>query len=82
MQMDEKQYVNFIMEQPEKYYQLSMELEKRVEQTAEQRQDRRRAQELKEIRLEEESAENRMEVLLDAAQQMKTAYRDMTDGKE
>lgn len=76
--LDEKAYVDFIVGQPESFYRMSMELEKRVEQIAARWKECGQAKELEDIlqagRMEPESYQS---VLEDAAEQMKDKYRSM-----
>lgn len=83
--LDEKGYVEYIAEGAETYYEASMELEKRVEQSARQWESSRQAAVLDGIRMEKtRSAEECRRMLEDAAQQLREKYRRMmyADGRE
>lgn len=76
MRLDEKAYVDFIAGLPEEYYEITMELEKRVEQVADEWKQSRQAKELE--RLEGQTdPEDCQDILEDAAGQMKEKYRGM-----
>lgn len=76
MQLDEKSYVDFIAGLSEDCYGITMELEKRVEQVAQEWQQSGQAKELG--WLEEQSGDGHcLELLEDAAGQMKEKYRSM-----
>ncbi len=74
----EEAYVDFIAGQSEQCRQMSLELEKRVERTAQEWTQCRQAQELEKIRRERADRQN---ILEDAVEQMKQEYRSMVREK-
>ena len=82
MQLPEKEYIDFIAKRAEEYYDVSMELEGKVEALAEQWKECRQAKELADIRLDEsEQPEESLDVLEHVAEQLKERYRSMVREK-
>lgn len=82
MLIDEKEYVDFIVGQPQEYCELSMELEKRIEQAGSEWKLCRQAKELEMLRSEDErSDEERLMELEDVGERLKSEYRSMVREK-
>ena len=82
--LDEKDYVDFIAEGPQTYYEASMELEKRLEGSARQWQGSAQAAVLDGIHMEKTQNKDECQRMLEgAAQQVREKYRRMmyADGR-
>lgn len=82
MAMDEKEYVDFVTQHTAEYYEVSMELEQRIERLTEQWKESVQAKELSKL-LEDEavSPEAYRSRLYEEAEQMKEKYRRMVREK-
>ena len=82
MLLTEKEYIDYIAKRAEEYYDISMELEQRVEEVSDLWKESRQARELDDIRADVSSQpENRQEILENVAEQMKERYRSMVREK-
>ncbi len=82
LELDEKAYVDFIVDQPEEYYRMSMELEGQIERTAERWLQSDQVKALAEPELGDGTDGREQKLYLqEAAQQLKERYRSMVREK-
>lgn len=82
MFLTEKEYVDFIARQAEEYYDISMELEQKIEELAVQWSRSVQAKELEDVRLDgQQQPEAYQSILENVAKQMKERYRSMVREK-
>lgn len=79
--LSEGEYVDLIAKQAESYYDISMELEMRIEELAQEWEKSRQAQHLRELKQSERQPEEYQDILEDETEQLKERYRGMVREK-